>query len=198
MKREDLFAPLQYNLVSEMERYAKDQEKVAVKWENEDGETKEITYEALMKNANKFGNVFLEKGLKKGDVVLIIIPRLVEAYEVYLPLLKLGFVVIPCSEMLRAKDLQYRINHGDVKAIISYYPYIEQFESIAEMDHLVKFVVGNERDGWDFLDEEMKTASDELALADTSRMIWHFYPIHLERQEIQRVLCIHMAGHMRI
>ena len=30
MKREDLLAPEQYNLVSEMENYAKDPEKVAV------------------------------------------------------------------------------------------------------------------------------------------------------------------------
>ena len=42
-----------------------------------------------MKNANKIGNVFLEKGLKKGDVVLIIIPRLIEAYQVYLAALKI-------------------------------------------------------------------------------------------------------------
>ena len=88
MKREDLIAPLQYNLVSEIERFTKDEGKIAVKWENHDGETKEITYEALMKNANKIGNVFLKKGLKKGDVILIIIPRLVEAYEVYLAALK--------------------------------------------------------------------------------------------------------------
>ena len=159
MNREDLIAPLRYNLVSEIERFTKEKGKVAVKWENHDGETKEITYEALMKNANKIGNVLLEKGLKKGDVVLIIIPRLVEAYEVYLAALKLGIVVIPSSEMLRTKDLQYRITHGDVKGVISYYPYIGEFESIPEMDHMVKFVVGNERDGWDFLDEEMKTAS---------------------------------------
>ena len=48
MKREDLIAPLQYNLVSEIERYANQKGKVAVKWESQDGETKEITYETLM------------------------------------------------------------------------------------------------------------------------------------------------------
>ena len=90
MNREDLIAPLRYNLVSEIERFTNEKGKVAVKWENHDGETKEITYESLMKNANKIGNVFLEKGLKKGDVVLIIIPRLIEAYEVYLAALEVG------------------------------------------------------------------------------------------------------------
>ncbi|WP_071393828.1 acyl-CoA synthetase MbcS [Bacillus tuaregi] len=169
MKREDLIAPLQYNLVSEMERYANDKGKIAIKWETSDGLTKEISYEDLMSGANKIGNVFLESGLKKGDVILIIIPRLIEAYEVYLAALKLGLVVIPSSEMLRTKDLQYRIIHGDVKGVISYYPYTDEFEPIPEMNHIVKFTIGKDREGWQRLDEKMQTASGELAIADTSR-----------------------------
>jgi acetyl-CoA synthetase len=169
MKREDLIAPLQYNLVSEMERFAKQEGKVAVKWESHEGQTEEITYETLLKKANKVGNVFLEKGLKKGDVVLIIIPRLIEAYEVYLASLKLGLVVIPSSEMLRTKDLQYRITHGGVKGVISYYPYTGEFEPIHEMDSIVKFVVGKDKEGWERLDEEMKTASEDLTIANTNR-----------------------------
>ena len=81
-----------------------------------------------LKSANKIGNVFKKNGLKQGDVVLIIVPSLIEAYQVYLAALKVGMVVIPSSEMLTAKDLQYRITHGDVKGIISYYPYVDQFE----------------------------------------------------------------------
>ena len=42
--------------------------------------------------------------------------------------------------MLRTKDLQYRINHGDVKAVISYYPYISEFDEIEEMKDIKKFV----------------------------------------------------------
>ncbi|MDA6963081.1 AMP-binding protein, partial [Escherichia coli] len=84
----------------------------------------------LILNANRIGNVFLENGLNKGDVILIIVPRLIEAYQVYVASLKAGIVVIPSSEMLRSKDLQYRINHGDVKGIVSYYPYVDQFEDI--------------------------------------------------------------------
>lgn len=169
MKREDLMAPLQYNLVSEIEKYAAADEKVAVQWESENGETKELTYRELMLSANQIGNVFLAHGLKKGDVVLVIVPRLIEAYQVYLAALKIGLVVIPSSEMLRAKDLQYRISHGDVKAVISYYPYIGEFESIAEMKHILKFTIGCEHDGWIHLEEQAQQASAELEIADTSR-----------------------------
>ena len=71
MKREDLIAPSQYNLVMEIEKYAKDDKRVAVKWEDQEGKTKEITYQLLMLNANRFGNVFLKSGLKKAMLFLI-------------------------------------------------------------------------------------------------------------------------------
>ncbi|MFE8704174.1 acyl-CoA synthetase MbcS [Cytobacillus sp. FJAT-54145] len=169
MKREDLLAPENYNLVAEMERFAQNPNRMALKWENEAGEKKEITYQDLLKNANKIGNVFLENGLQKGDVILVIIPRLIEAYQVYIAALKSGLVVIPSSEMLRTKDLQYRITHGDVKGIVSYHPYVDQFSEIEEVKNLPKFVIGNKVDQWIDLEKELKQASDELPLADTNQ-----------------------------
>ena len=167
MKREDLLAPEHYNLVSEMERYAKDPGKVAVLWENETGDKKQLTYENLLKSANKIGNAFKKKGLGKGDTVLIIIPRLVEAYQVYLAALKIGMIVIPCSEMLRAKDLQYRVNHGDVKGIISYHEYTDELNEIEGAESLLKFSIGKRIENWLDLNELADEESDQLTMADT-------------------------------
>jgi acetyl-CoA synthetase len=169
MKREDLIAPDKYNLVSEVERFAKDPNRVALKWENEADETKQITYEQLMKRVNQAGNVFAKNGLNKGDVVLVIVPRLIEAYIVYLAALKAGMVVIPSSEMLKERDLQYRITHGDVKSVISYYPYVEQFENVSDSQPLVRFAIGGSAEGWIHLDEEMVIASERFEVADTLR-----------------------------
>lgn len=167
MKREDLIAPEKYNLVSEVERYALDANRMALKWENEAGETRQITYEELIKNVNKIGNAFISQGLKKGDVVLVMIPRLIEAYVVYLAALKVGMVVIPSSEMLREKDLRYRISHGEVKGVICYYEYATQFDGIEST--FVKFSLGGAHSGWLHLDEEMEAAAAELSSADTLR-----------------------------
>lgn len=169
MKREDLIAPENYNLVTEVEQFAASSERVALKWENEAGEKDEITYEQLIKKVNQAGNVFRDKGLQKGDVVLVMAPRLIEAYMVYLAALKAGLVVIPSSEMLREKDIQYRITHGDVKGIICYYPYVNQFGSILQQNDLVAFSIGKQEEGWIFLDEEMKAASELFEFADTKR-----------------------------
>ncbi|MBS4191632.1 acyl--CoA ligase [Bacillus sp. FJAT-49705] len=169
MKREDLLAPEKYNLVSEIERFACDSQRLAIRWESEQGDKREITYKELINNANKIGNVFINHGLKKGDVLLIIVPRLIEAYQVYIAALKAGLVVIPSSEMLREKDLQYRITHGDVKGIISYYPYADQFTEVKEAEQLAKFVIGGQAENWIDLDDAMKAASDKLDIAETKQ-----------------------------
>ncbi|MEH7118923.1 acyl--CoA ligase [Neobacillus vireti] len=169
MKREDLIAPEKYNLVSEVERVARGPERMALRWESESGERKQVTYKDLIKQVNQAANVFTQNGLKKGDVVLVVVPRLIEAYVVYLAALKAGMVVIPSSEMLREKDLQYRITHGDVKAVISYYPYVKQFSYLNNGEPLVKLILGAAEEDWIQLDDEMKNASTEFALAETRR-----------------------------
>lgn len=167
MNRNNLIAPQQYNLVSEVERFASDEKKLALIWENEAGETKNITYRELMQQVNKAGNVLLASGLEKGDKLLVVIPRLIEAYVVYLAALKAGLAVIPSSEMLREKDLQYRVSHGDVKAVVCYYPFAGEFENINK-DGLMKFSVGKRLDGWDSLEEAMDHASAQMESAATS------------------------------
>lgn len=176
MKKEELIAPNDYNITMEIEKYAKDPGKKALIWKNEQGDTKEITYSQLMKNVNKIGNALLENGLTAGDKVIIMIPRIIEAYEAYLACLKTGLIIIPSSEMLKTKDLQYRVSHGEVSGVISYYPYVDQYKSIDVYQDLRKFVVGEEAEGWLHLDSLKDTASDELEMAETTKDDIAFLP----------------------
>lgn len=169
MSREELLAPEIYNFVSEIEKFAQNKERLALRWENENGDKQEITYSHLLQQANKVGNVFKAAGLKKGDVVLVIVPRLIEAYQVYIAALKLGLTILPSSEMLRAKDLQYRITHGEVKGVISYYPYLDELNKVEEVSNLKRFVIGKEADGWEYLDKAADHSSDELELTQTNK-----------------------------
>ena len=175
--KENLIAPKNYNIAMEVERFAKkDPNKLALIWKSETGQTEEMTYSKLVTHANKIGNVLLEHGLKRGDKILVMIPRLIETYEVYLAALKTGIIIVPSSEMLKTSDLQYRITHGEIDAIISYYPFVNQFSDIKEYDHLIKFVVGQPKEGWLFLDKIKKSMSEELEIAQTTRDDIAFLP----------------------
>ena len=167
MVREELLAPSMYNLVEEIEKYAKDVTKIALKWENELGEKREISYNELLKRVNRIGNAFKSEGLKQGDTVLVVIPRVIDAYAVYLGALKAGLVVIPSSEMLRTKDLQYRITHGDVKAIVSYGLYTSEFKDIREYESIKKFVIDGSDTDWISLEQLLSTQNAQMEMAKT-------------------------------
>lgn len=169
MKREELIAPESYNLVEEVERFATGDGKLAILWENDEGKKQQLTYDELIKRANRAANSFEKAGLVKGDVVLVMIPRLIEAYVAYIGALKAGLAVIPSSEMLRAKDIAYRLRHSDAKAVIAYEPFMDQFESVKEMDNVVKFVIGNSDQSWISLLTEMENASDEYSTPATKK-----------------------------
>lgn len=118
----------------------------------------------------------MKNGLRRGDKVLVMIPRLIKAYEVYLAAMKTGVIVIPSSEMLKTKDLQYRVSHSEARGVISYYPFVDQYNGLEEYDELVKFSVGQAVEGWEFLDELMTEESDELEMANTERDDIAFLP----------------------
>ncbi|PWA11140.1 acyl--CoA ligase [Pueribacillus theae] len=171
MDMKDLLAPETYNLTEEMEAFTQDKTKKALIWRNESGEKKEITYTELFKQVNKLANGLTNLGLTKGDRVLIIMPRLIETYVTYLGCLKAGLVVIPSSEMLRAKDLSYRINHGEAKAVIAYEPFIEQVNKITEpiptLEH--RLVYGKGANNWTSIDTLTLNESDSFQGVETSR-----------------------------
>ncbi|MBY6035180.1 acyl--CoA ligase [Fictibacillus nanhaiensis] len=150
MMKMNLTAPDMYNLTEEMEQYSRNPEKQALIWMNEKKETKTITYKRLMERANQIANSLEELGILKGDRILIIMPRLIETYAVYIACLKAGVTVIPCSEMLRAKDLSYRVQHSEAKAIIADYQYTAQVNEIK--DHLptltYKISANGETENW--------------------------------------------------
>ncbi|MFD1927131.1 acyl-CoA synthetase MbcS [Sporosarcina siberiensis] len=168
MNSENLIAPEQYNLVSEFEKYATGSNMKALIYINSLGEKKEITYEELMISANKAANVFIEKGLKKGDVVLVMVPRLIEAYVTYIGALKAGLVVIPSSEMLRPTDIDYRLAHSDAKAIVAYEAFSNQFSEVENLKDVQVFIIGKAEENQLSLTDLMLNASKEFSMTKTN------------------------------
>ncbi|WP_040978733.1 acyl-CoA synthetase MbcS [Oceanobacillus jeddahense] len=169
MEKSDLIAPELYNITSEFEKYATDEGRKAIILEEQNGDTKEVTYTDLIRNANKVGNILLNHGLKSGDKIMIMLPRCIEAYELYIAALKAGIIIIPSSEMLRTKDLQFRISHGEINAVVATEACVEEFKKVVEYEQLTKFSIGTEIEGWVSIDKAKEQASDQLETLETSR-----------------------------
>lgn len=169
MPNSHLLAPEQYNMVQEVEKYAQNAEKIALIWENEAGEQRQMTYQELIKGANQIANVLKEQGLQKGDVVLVMVPRLLEAYQIYLAALKAGLVISPSSEQLRASDIIYRVEHSGAKAVIVYEPYTQAFNEASAAASFTKLIVGGAEAGWLSLDDLAAVASTDCEMAPSHR-----------------------------
>jgi acetyl-CoA synthetase len=167
MELKELIAPDHYNLTREIDRY--DSEKIALRWENEAGEKKSVTYHELIRRGKRFANVLSRLGIHKGDRIMTIVPRIIDAYVIYLGALRAGIAVIPGSEMLRSVDISFRINQGEAKAIVAYHAYSNQVDQIKEETPSLRYKisVGGETDGWLSMDELMSEVSDQFQTVDT-------------------------------
>lgn len=160
MRREDLLAPKTYNIVDEIEKYAKNSSKIALMIHHESGQIEKVSYEKLIKKANRVANLFKRNGLNKGDVIIIMVPRSEDAYVTYIGALKAGLTIIPSSEMLRAKDIDYRITHSDAKAIVAFENEISQFDDAQHLAGLKLFVYGDSTDSWMSIEENLENESE--------------------------------------
>ncbi|KGE19350.1 acyl-CoA synthetase [Paenibacillus wynnii] len=164
-------APEYYNLTSEMEHHPSG--KIALKWLNEKGDREEISYGELLQQANRLAGGLAHLGLHKGDRVLVMVPRRIIAYVIYLACLKLGLAVIPSSEMLRAKDLSYRLRHSEARAVIAWSEVTHEVDKISDdlpaLDFRLAVSADGADSGWLELEDLMIGQPDQLTAVNTHR-----------------------------
>ncbi len=151
-----------YDIVDEWAKQDKD--KKALVWCNDHDEEKVFTFSDISRLSNQAANYFRSIGIRKGDVVLMILRRRWEYWICAVALHKLGAVTIPATLQLTKKDIVYRANAAGVKAIVCVnddFVISQAEQSLPEcptIEHHI--VVGEKRDGWEFLEDEMEKCSD--------------------------------------
>ncbi len=98
-----------------------DDAKPALAWldDRKDAEVVEYSFGNMMRMSNQAANLFKSKGIRKGDVVLMILKQRVEVWVTLLAMHKIGAVVIPATFLLTEEDIVYRANAADAKMIIA-------------------------------------------------------------------------------
>ncbi len=106
-----------YDIVDEWARQAPD--KKALCWTNDKGEHIDFTFAELKARSDAAASFFQSLGIGKGDMVMLILKRRYQYWFAILGLHKIGAVAIPATHLLTKKDIIYRCNAADIKAIIS-------------------------------------------------------------------------------
>ena len=122
------------------------------------------SYSDLDKASNRFANALMAMGVEKGDPALVVLPRIPEWYHVLLGCCKTGVIAMPGTNLLKAKDLEYRIRRADAKLAIVTTAHAEAVEEIMAncptLEHLV--LVGGEREGWSTFETICAAERDEV------------------------------------
>ena len=126
------------------------------------GAKSEIRFPQLAATTRRWAGAFRDLGIGKGDRVIVLLPKIPQWLYAMVALDRLGAVVLPCSEQLRAKDLAFRANHGEATAIVGHATNRNEVDLLRAMcPGLAKyFLVGAEAPEWATLDERVERANE--------------------------------------
>ena len=139
----------------------------AVFWVDLKGNEKLLTFGDLSRLSNKAANMFIKMGIKKGDHVILLMKRHYQFWYVLVALMKIGAVAVPATYLLTTKDLVYRFDAADVRAVVCTHDgevadFVDEADKLAKDPLLCKFIVNGSKDGWTDFDSEVEKYPDTL------------------------------------
>lgn len=96
----------------------KEPDKEALLWTNDKGEVRHFTFADIKRESDKTASFFQSLGIGRGDMVMLILKRHYQFWFSIVALHKLGATVIPATHLLTPKDIKYRCEMADIKAIV--------------------------------------------------------------------------------
>lgn len=133
---------------------------------------KEITWSEFNKKANRFANLLLTRGIKKGDKVAVLMMNCIEWLPVYFGILKTGALAVPLNYRYESKEIKYCLELSDADAMIFGPEFIGRVEQICNRVPKVKmwFYVGEDcpsfAESYDKLVSYCSTKNPDIKLTD--------------------------------
>ena len=111
---------------------------------------REITWNVFNEKANRFANLLLERGVKKGDKVAILLMNCLEWLPIYFGILKTGALAVPLNFRYTADEIQYCLDLAEVDILVFGPEFIGRVEEVADEigKHRLLYYVGESCPGF--------------------------------------------------
>ena len=111
----------------------------------EESGRRELTWLEFDKKANRFANLLLSRGIKRGDKVAILLMNCLEWLPIYFGILKAGALAVPLNYRYTANEIKYCLDLSESDALVFGPEFIGRVEEISDKIPDVKqvFYVGN-------------------------------------------------------
>ena len=92
---------------------------------------RELTWRDFDSRANRFANLLLSRGVKRGDKVAILLMNCLEWLPVYFGVLKAGAIVVPMNFRYTGSEIEYCLDLADVSMLVFGDEFIDRLAPIA-------------------------------------------------------------------
>lgn len=93
---------------------------------------REITWNVFNEKANRFANLLLQRGIKKGDKVAILLMNCLEWLPIYFGILKTGALAVPLNFRYSADEIKYCVELAEADVLVFGPEFIGRVEEIAD------------------------------------------------------------------
>ena len=106
---------------------------------------REITWNVFNEKANRFANLLVSRGVKKGDKVAILLMNCLEWLPIYFGILKTGALAVPLNFRYAPNEIKYCLDLAEVDILVFGPEFIGRVEEIADdiSKNRLLFFVGN-------------------------------------------------------
>ncbi len=103
---------------------------------------REITWKEFDERANRFANVLLGKGIKKGDKVVHLMMNSIDWLIAYFGIIRTGAWAVPLNFRFTSKDIEYCCDVSEPVSIVFGEEFIDRLDPIRQDLPSVKHYVG--------------------------------------------------------
>lgn len=93
---------------------------------------REISWGVFDEKANRFANLLISRGIKKGNKVAILLMNGIEWLPIYFGILKAGALAVPLNFRYAADEIEYCLNLAEADVLIFGPEFIERVQSIVD------------------------------------------------------------------
>jgi acetyl-CoA synthetase len=101
------------------DRWARDRGRVAIIWAGAPGELQTLTYFELARLSSRFASALARLGVRRGDRVASMMPRVPEAFITSLAVWRVGAVLVPLFTAFGPDALRYRLAASDARVVVT-------------------------------------------------------------------------------
>ncbi|WP_078427204.1 class I adenylate-forming enzyme family protein [Alkalihalobacterium alkalinitrilicum] len=104
--------------------------KTFIKVESDNRKVEQVTYKEFDEKVKRFITVLTDRGVQKGDRVLLHLPNSMDFMVAWFAISGMGAIMVPTNILSAKAEMDYLVTHSNAKVVITEEEYMEKFSNV--------------------------------------------------------------------